>query len=317
MLSSIFIFTITIIANGNNIEISKQIKDYIESYRISEKRPEIKITNEQLKEADPNKILEVLLPYENDSEEFVRRVTHRTLVRIANFHPDNKKVRQEVVMRLTESGFNKTDNEATGLLMEFNSRDFNQQSKYLIRKALDEAKIQKDTSPSFIRLCGIADMKEELPLLKELLIDEKNYEGGIGINKSKLNWINWISSTGWNARLARSRMGVKEDIIKCLELAESIEDPDERVLRILPAIGYIRQPEAIEYLKKYLESNKRLPSETPNTKGSLYALRALHILAACLKNFPVEQKESRGYTQEELDLCRKWMSEQKEWQIIR
>ena len=112
-------------------------------------------------------------------------------------------------------------------------------------------------------------------------------------------------------------MGIKDDIDKCIELSESEKDENERVLRILPNIGYIRQPESVKYLNKYLQSDKRLLPTNPGSLGESYASRILHIFAESFENFPIQKREQRGYRQDQIDLCRKWMAEQKEWKIIR
>ena len=165
----------------------------------------------------------------------------------------------------------------------------------------------------------IADMKEELPRLKEFTIDEKEYMNDNPIIKK---YYPWYITKGWSARLARARMGVKEGIIKCIELAETVENEHDRVEIMLPQIGYIRQPEAIEYLTRYFERNWQLPSEiTSSSIGESYSKWViLDILATSLKNFPVKPAtpvNGRQYTKEDLELCHKWILEQKEWQIVR
>ena len=55
----------------------------------------------------------------------------------------------------------------------------------------------------------------KLPQLKEFLIDEEDYD-----KNSKYMKI-WYYTTAWTARLARARIGVKEDIEKCISLLES------------------------------------------------------------------------------------------------
>jgi hypothetical protein len=55
---------------------------------------------------------------------------------------------------------------------------------------------------------------------------------------------------------ARARMGVKEDILRCIDLVESHPDEDYRVTWLLHGLSYVRQPEVINYLQKYLNSDK-------------------------------------------------------------
>ncbi len=88
-------------------------------------------------------------------------------------------------------------------------------------------------------------------------------------------------------------------------------------LNLFRDIGYIRQPEAIEFLKTYVFSDETIGQVSPPVPGEPVASYVIDILADCLENFPIEKRKGRGYKPEEMDLCRKWMSEQKEWKIIR
>ncbi len=273
---------------------------------------DIRITDEMLKNSDPNEVLEVLAPYENDPEWSVRHMNHLFLVSLANLHP-YPKIRQEAAGRLVKATFVSSDRRAGMLLLDFTANDFNDQSKDLIRQALTNVNKGYIGGDISVWLCGVANIQDQLPLLEELLVDEDKYQTDPNMKHGP----RWYYTTAWAARLARARMGVKEDINRCIELAESEQDSTQRVLRILPKIGYIRQPEAIKYLQQYLESNKRLPPINPIFPGELYASRAMHILAKSLKNYPVKRKEGRNYTQEEIELCRAWMSKQKHWEIIK
>jgi hypothetical protein len=154
-------------------------------------------------------------------------------------------------------------------------------------------------------------MEDQLPVLEKMLIDEMKHQAKVKTGKAGFSW---YYTRGWAARLARARMGVESDIDECLRLVEKVEDVDRRVLTLLRQVGYIRQPQAIEHLQKYLESDKRLSPVKASVPGELHAGRALHILAASLRDFPVKLKESRGYKREEIEAARKWMAEQKQKQ---
>jgi hypothetical protein len=108
-------------------------------------------------------------------------------------------------------------------------------------------------------------------------------------------------------------LGIDGD--KVLSPARSEEDEAQRVLRILPHIAYIRQPEAIEFLWEYLRSDKTLPPidgiRIP------YAQWVLHLLIPCLEGFPIQARDARNYKTEEIELARQWMTQQKEWKIRR
>ena len=260
--------------------------------------------DEKIKNADPKILLSLISSYNKDTSYSTRRLALLYEVQIANLHPKDQ-IRHEVVNHLVQAMIEPNSNvfdNAYKLLHTFKKDDFNNNAKELLHNAL--SKIYP--TARVIMICGIADMKEELPRLEELTIDEFEYI------KDSNNTLKLYHTAGWAARLARARMGIKEDVKRCIEISESIEDTDERVERVLSLIGYIRQPEVIEYLKKYLESDGHLPSP-----GQSYASRVMHILAGSLSNFPIKQNKALSYTNEQISLCRKWMSEQKEWQIIR
>ncbi len=269
---------------------------------------DIRITDEKLQAADPSQVLAILAPYENDSEWSVRHTTHIIIARVANMHPVTG-IRQEVARRLLEAEFNATDRGAVTLLMNFTAKDFNSGAREMVRQALARENINRH----HVQICGVANIQEELPHLRELLIDEMAHSKDPKTRRSR----KWYFTLGWSARLARARMGAKEDIDKCIELAETEKNLQERVLRILPDIGYIRQPEAIQYLQKYLESDQRLSPVSPPVPGEPVSSYVMSILAECLRNYPVKRREARGYTQEEIDLCRKWMAQQTTWDIRR
>ncbi|MBN2181412.1 MAG: hypothetical protein JW715_05825 [Sedimentisphaerales bacterium] len=313
ILSMVLFASITeIVQCKEESNIEDLMKARIESARIRENPPEIKITDEQLKAADPNKLLDILAPYEEDTESFVRSVTHINIVKIANLHPDNTKVRQEVVRRLTEATYNRNDKPAGRLLMTFTAKDFSEPSKALIRQAMDNVNTGVVGGSLCVWLCGIADLQEEMPRLEKLMINEVAYNKDPNMRYAP----KWYYTTGWAARLARARMGVKEDIEICVSLIEEEIDKNNN-FQLLDKLGYIRRPEAIKSLKKYLDSDKRLPRINENTPGSPYADYVLDILIDSLENFPIEKKPGRGYRSEQIETARKWMSKQSKWIIRR
>ena len=128
----------------------------------------------------------------------------------------------------------------------------------------------------------------------------------------------WYYTTGWVARLARARMGVKKDIEICIKLLESEFKKNPNMIHFMfEHLGFIRQPESINCLKNYFGSNISLSGTIPGLEGELAASYLIDILSDSLYDFPVKKKIGRTYTPEDIELCRKWMAEQKEWKIIR
>jgi hypothetical protein len=293
---------------GNDVaNIESRIAGIMNNHR--ENRPFKGLTDQELVTADANDLLRILGAYEDDQAWVVRRLSCWYQYRLAQVHPEAM-VREEVVRRLVKASVSGSVKQANKWLLTFTANDFNEDSKQLIREALKKEKVNR----WHVLLCGVADMKEQLPFLGKLLIDELEHQAK---EQRGEEGFDWYYTTGWAARLARARMGVESDIKKCLELVDTVEDPDRRVVTLLPDIGYIRQPQAIEYLQKYLESEKRLSPVKPTVQGELHASRAMHILIASVRDFPVKMMKTRGYRREEIEQARKWMREQKPWNIIR
>jgi hypothetical protein len=262
----------------------------------------------KLRDADPVEVLGVLARYQNDPCWPVRHLAFRYAVWLAEAQPQPA-TRSEVVKQLVKGFVSGADRQAVRWLLSFQAEDFSDESKALIRQRLAKDRPGRD----IVFICGVAAMQEELPRLQELLIDELAYAA----EARRIGNKEWYYTTGWVARLARARMGVQSEIRRCLELVEGVEDVELRVRRLLFDVGYVRQPQAIEYLEKYLDSNKRLSPVKPSVQGELHANRAMRILVESLRNFPVRKKETHSYTPEEIEEARKWMGQQKEWKIIR
>ena len=265
------------------------------------------ILKEKIRNADPQKLLAFLSNYDKNISYLAQQKVLLYEVEIANLHPSSE-IRQEVTHLLITSFFDpnsKMSRNAYEFLLSFTKDDFSANTKKILHNALSK----KEPSGWVIKICGVANMQEELPRLNELTMDEIGYINSKDFIKIATPF---YLTTGWAARLARARMGVKEDIIKCIKISESVKDPNERVLQLLPDIGYIRRPEAIEYLKEYLDGNGRLAPLDPGRPGIPVSSYALDILAKSLKNFPDVWNGGK-----DIEFYRKWMSEQKEWQIIR
>jgi len=296
---------------AESADISESLAANMEKMR--NKEPLSKITDEQLKAADPQQILSNLAAYENDPDWTVKRLAFRYEYQLANAQP-TKEIRQEVACRLVSEIITTKENPVTvyGWLTTFQEKDFSEKTRRLIHEQMN-----KGIKTHVVLLCGIANMPEELPRLEKLLIDELAYEQKMQKEGHKGNY--WYYTLGWRARLARARMGVKADIAKCIELIDTQKENYDLPTFLFPDLGYIRQPETMEYLKGYLYSDKKLPSDiSPELEGTPYAVWAMHILANSLENFPVKARESTGfYPPSELEIAKKWASEQTTWKIIR
>lgn len=251
--------------------------------------------------------------------------------------PARERIVEKLVRRLGEEEAKGNWQYLVERLARFTSADFSEQSRRLVRDLLLRALTDRHVSRrgDIILLAGVADLKSELPRLKEF-IDE--HEGKLKQQHEKrlAEWRQvvekmpernrayyartllkqyWHSGLIWPALRARARMGVKEDIARCIELVESHPDEDYRVAWLLKELSYVRQPEVVDYLHKYLKSEKVRESKGADTVVGTYAQHAAKALAQMLRGFP--GRKSIGGDKETIELRRKWMAEQKEWDIIR
>lgn len=260
--------------------------------------------------------------------------------RDANDTPDRQAIVYKLLTRLRQDEEYK---QYLGrMLLQFRAADFSTEAKELLRdqfsSALVDRKMNGYVRGYIILLVGVADIKSELPRLKEFIelredklkqehkedVDRLNklLEGTPETRKARLEALHkmlnrqyWQGTLVWDALRSRAGMGVKEDIIRCVELAESHPDEGYKVTRLLRELSYVRQPEVVNYLQKYLNSDKLEPYKGYDVIRKSYAQRAAMALAEMLRGFP--GNKHYGGDQETMERCRKWMNEQKEWHIIR
>jgi hypothetical protein len=270
----------------------------------------VRISDMDIKNADPNSLLSFLTKYQTSNNAGVRSFVYKFEAKAARFHRA-RAVRCEVVERLVNALVSKEeiDRELQGtyadLLYGFEDEDFNPKAKAAILSALGGDNPRKE----LIRVSGVAQLREALPRLAGLLLDEAEFE-----TKWQRIGRKWYYTAGWNARLARARMGIEGDINKCIQLVDRVQDTHLKIYHLLPAVAYIRQPQAIQYLRGYLNSDIVLKTDCVEEPVAAFVL---DLLAESVRDFPIEKKPGRGYGQDEIKQARKWMREQSQWNIIR
>jgi hypothetical protein len=230
----------------------KNVKDAIEEIVRDKRRGEMyTVDHDRLVKDYGFSVVQESEKYLRDPNENVRFVAGGLLLAAGR---QSKKMdeRQRVVEKLLETRFEAglrcTVSLSKRILRYFSSEDYSEKTKQMI-----EADFLSGASRPTILLVGGADMNSLLPQLRKL-VDDVNEPVRIRSrsNKHKL---------GWAALKARARMGVKEDVQRCIELVESYPREHYRVRRLLWEISYIRQPEVVEYLQKYLFSDKGVPHD--------------------------------------------------------
>jgi hypothetical protein len=260
---------------------------------------------------DPSAAFDAFLPFAKEGNmnaiTFIRRITEN--------HLDNKNVAQSGARFFVEhhGGLSlETDYRASTGIFLFRADDFTTTTKQMIHGMLHGPR----TSGKAVFACGIAQMKEEIPFLKSIMRDSKD-EGDVFSEVKML-------PIAWQAKLACARMGERSDIEEVIEIVKGIS-PQRRLVSRLRDLGYIRQPEAIQYLQGILFSDEQLPMdrdvlpgfEAPPPLGIPYARYAIHVLTACLEGFPNEWDAGRYYSDDEIQKARRWMLEHRDWKIIR
>ncbi|MHC5056244.1 MAG: hypothetical protein ACYTKD_16210 [Planctomycetota bacterium] len=168
--------------------------------------------------------------------------------------------------------------------------DFSDSSRDALARILEDPPADPHSLDALALVVGVADVQSQLPRLKEIVLGETAPQG------SK----EWWKSPGWAAMRARARMGVDEDIERCIELVEA-EPNTERRLRILfPELSYVRRRQVVEYMRRYLDSDRRFQ------RVFRYSTYAIRCLGEMLRGFPI--KEHRQYSKDDVTLCREWMA---------
>ena len=159
---------------------------------------------------------------------------------------------------------------------------------------------------NLILLIGVADMQTEMDRLQAIIdqVDEPlRYKA-----KSK----QWIGGA-ITALKARARMGDKDAIQRCISLVDSETDEEYKVLVLLKEIEYIRQPEAVEYIKQFLYSDIVPPRRSPDTVVTPYSRRAATNLEKMIVGFPTWREAYEFYRNKrgtDLEFQNKWRSMQ-------
>jgi hypothetical protein len=229
------------------------------------------------------------------------------------------------------------------LLLRFTSADFSEESKQGLRTLFRQAVESGHVSKTVVLLVGVADLESELPRLKKLINElegllkrrHQRYleecrevldslpERPEGVPPShlrkpyekNLKKQYWQSSLLWAALRARARMGVEEDIHRCIEMVESHPDEGYRATRLFKEMSYVRREQVVSYLAGYLENETLEPYWRRHMERMTYGQYAAQALARMLRGFPANERRTPDKLT--IDRCVRWMGQQKELNIIR
>lgn len=216
------------------------------------------------------------------------------------------------------------------LLKGYQRADFSQESKTGLKQHFDEviSKGSRDRhARDIILLIGVADMQTEMDSLQAII---DNVTEPLKITDIRKPW----HRRAFAALKAKARMGDKNAIQRCISLVDSVSDEDFKVLKLLNDISYIRQPEGIDYIKRFLYSDKKQSSGGPDTMVYPYSYYAAEYLEKLIVGFPGKldvwpiYRKKRGiglgfrdkwplFSSYYGEYCKQWLEEQTSIQIIR
>jgi hypothetical protein len=216
-------------------------------------------------------------------------------------------------------------------LLDYPKKDFSEEAKYKLGQYLDKIASEKsydNLTSSIILLVGVADVQSAMNPL-QAIVDQ--VEGPLKPFKLSASQLHEIA---FAALKARARMGDEKAIEECIRLVDSEEDEDFKVGILLRHISYIRQPEAISYIKRYLYSDKKERSAGPDVIVRSYTRIAAKYLQEMVAGFPTEKetfdfylktagtdlkfrKQWPSFDDYYIYCCRQWLEKQPSVEIIR
>ena len=273
-------------------------------------------SDEQLARTYGAELLPALEKYRNDVSPRVRWRAY-ALLWFVGTQSREAEVRRQVVAKLIEGAKDEESviwGATSRWLLSFTAVDFSDLSKEELKQRLATARGRR--LEYLILVVGVADITSELDRLGALVESEEASRGQACLPA-------WEGSVGWAALKARARMGVQEDIEHCIQMVAGVGEVQQRLSRFLPDLRYVRQPEVVTYLRTYLQSDEELPPMQPRdpakkrTKGIGYSQFAVEALAEMLSDFPVKDDNVGGYSQEDIERCRRWMEGRTSFDIVR
>jgi len=111
------------------------------------------------------------------------------------------------------------------------------------------------------------------------------------------------------AMRARARMGDSVAIAAILKVCEDMASSNPHdLVPVFEPMGFIRQPDAIVFLRRFLESEELLQGFRDSGEGLPVAQLAAYYLERSLVGFPVRHREGPwAYTPADIAACRAWM----------
>lgn len=270
----------------------------------------LSVDTKQLVAAHGARLISALEPYLEDPSERVRWQACALLWRLNAETSLGERDRRRIVDGLVHALDDPEAlvwQKAAGWLLSFTEADFSESAKQALHGLLTQRRSASIRDLALI--VGVANMRSKLPLLEGLLIDEREFEQGPHAGR-------WYGTDSWAARRVRARMGIEADITRCLELVEAEPDKIVRYGTLFGHLQYLRQPQVIPMLARYLNSDEPPLFQSHDSQLAPASSWAAAALGQMLRGFPVK-KEVGNLTQEDITRCRRWMAAQQTWDLIR
>lgn len=182
-------------------------------------------------------------------------------------------------------------------LQDFTKGDFDQPA----RAALMNLPWSTEFAPAVIRLIGIAELREALPMLERAAREKTLADDATAYNDNS-----------WAALLALARMGDAAALQRVIVRVAEEKDILVRATILFPDLAYTRQPTAFEALAGYVNSNERLPQFEPTIPGQLEAAYAAAMFARHVQGFPFSTPDP---TEEQVEEARTWLESHKQFAL--
>ncbi len=248
--------------------------------------------------------LDILKTYYHDSVDNVKLAAARLTFQCA-YQSNNKRVRHTGVEYLTYLGKNKSQNVANyalRYLTSFHSDDFSAEAKAILRDLVNK---QHNNYQLVLKLTGLANMQEMLPLYKAKLVHDTLL----------------TRDDRWVLHTTMARLGDTTEVNYVLIRAKRLSVNNDFIYHFMPDLIYTRQKEVFDYLVKQLQSDeKKCVSSHPDYPNAISCgYRIMEALAPVVKDFPYKvlasgDLDTDDYKQALADV-RKWFINNPDYEI--
>jgi hypothetical protein len=182
-------------------------------------------------------------------------------------------------------------------LQDFRKEDFGDKAKIHI----NSLPWLPEYVPEAIRLIGVAEARDGDERLRTQ-IREHPLEKTPGYEKSAT----------WAALLALARLGDRNALAQVIDRVNQEKNIVVRASILLYDLGFTRRPAAFDTLKKYINSEERLPRIKDNVPGRQEASHAAAVFSKYIKDFPIIETD---FNEQQTRQAREWVNSRTAWEF--